>query len=234
MKVTGHVPTGVDALTAVADGMDMINHISFVTRVMRPQGATGVRADSAEARAAINLFLEHHTIIEPTLARSEFNLHPKGKPFSDFEPSVSRSPPELAVILNNAGIDHAREERARVALQTALDTTRMLHTAGVPILAGSDQVVPGASLHRELELLVQAGLTPLDAIRAATVLPTQLLGVTDSGSIEVGKRADFVVLDANPLANITNIRRVNLTVLNGTVYQPNALWNAAMTYSVQR
>jgi len=226
MKVTGHIPTGTDALTGVRDGMDMINHISFITRVMRPAGATAVKADSAEAKTAISLLLQHHTIIEPTLARSEFNIHPQRRPFSDFEPSVSRLPPELAVILNNAGIEQAREERAAVAFQTALDTTRILHQAGVPILAGSDQVVPGSSLHRELELLVQAGLSPLEAIRSATVLPTSTLGVTDSGMIQPGIRADLVVLDANPLLNIRNIRRVHWTILGGKVFPPDALWKA--------
>src|SRR5258708_38640664 len=70
MKVTGHIPTGTDALTGVRDGMDMINHIGFVTRVMRPQGATGVQRDSPEAQAAIRLLLGHNTIVERTLARS--------------------------------------------------------------------------------------------------------------------------------------------------------------------
>jgi len=227
MKVTGHIPTGTDALTAVRDGMDMINHISFVTRVMRPAGTSAVDADSAEAKTAINLFLQQHTIIEPTLARSEFNLHPQRHPFSDFEPSVSRLPPELAVILNNAGIDQAREERASVAFRTALDTTRILYQAGVPILAGSDQVVPGSSLHRELELLVQAGLSPLDAIRSATILPVRVLGVTDSGLIEPGMRADLVVLDGNPLLNISNIRRVHWTVAGGRLFHPETLWHYA-------
>src|SRR5437016_3478320 len=213
MKVTGHIPTGTDALTGVRDGMDMINHISFVTRVMRPQGATGVRADSFEAINAIRLFRDHHTIIEPTLARSEFNLHPQRRPFSDIEPSVLRLPPELAIILNNAGISQDREERAAVALQTALDTTRILHDAGVPILAGSDQVVPGSSLHRELELLVRAGLTPIEAIRAATTIPNHILGVTDAGAIAAGQRADLVILDANPLDDIRNIRGVRWTVI---------------------
>src|SRR5215471_3546522 len=225
MKVTGHIPTGTDALTAVRDGMDMINHISFVTRVMRPPGAISVNPDSVETKQAISLLLEHHTIIEPTLARSEFNLHPQRRAFSDFEPSVSRLPPELAVILNNAGIEQAREERAAIAFQAALDTTRILHQAGVPILAGSDQVVPGSSLHRELELLVQAGLSPLEAIRSATILPTSILGVTDSGLIEPGMRADLVVLEGNPLVNISNIRRVHWTVAGGKLFQPTALWH---------
>ena len=224
MKVTGHIPTGTDALTGVRDGMDMINHISFVTRVMRPQGATGVRADSPEAINAIRLFREHHTIIEPTLARSEFNLHPQRRSFSEIEPSVARLPPELAIILNNSGISQDREERAAIALQTALDTTKILHDAGIPILAGSDQVVPGSSLHRELELLVRAGLTPIEAIRAATKNPKEVLGVADSGVIAAGQRADLVVLDANPLDDISNIRRVRWTVIGGRVLDPNRLW----------
>ena len=161
MKVTGHIPTGTDAITAVRNGMDMINHINFAIRVMRPQGATRVSADSPEAQAALKVFLEHQTIIEPTLARSEFNLHPAQRPFSEFEPFVTRLPPELALILNNSGIDQAREERAAAAFRMALETTKILHDAGVPILAGSDQVVPGASLLRELELLVRAGLKPI-------------------------------------------------------------------------
>ena len=225
MKVTGHIPTGTDALTAVRDGMDMINHISFVTRVMRPQGATGVRADSPEALQAIRLFRDHHTIIEPTLARSEFNLHPQRLSFSSIEPSVTRLPSELAIILNNSGVSQDREERAAIALQTALDTTKILHGAGVPILAGSDQVVPGSSLHRELELLVRAGLTPIEAIRAATKNPKELLGVADSGVIAAGERADLIVLDANPLDNISNIRRVHWTVIGGKLFNPSALWS---------
>jgi len=224
MKVTGHIPTGTDALTGVRDGMDMINHISFVTRVMRPQGTTGVRADSPEAIQAIRLFRDHHTIIEPTLARSEFNLHPQRRPFSEIEPSVTRLPLELAVILNNSGISQDREERAAIALQTALDTTKILHDASIPILAGSDQVVPGSSLHRELELLVRAGLTPIEAIRAATKNPKEVLGVTDSGVIAAGQRADLVVLDANPLDDIRNIRRVRWTVIGGSVLDSNQLW----------
>jgi len=194
---------------------------------MRPAGASAVNADSSEAKAAINLFLERHTIIEPTLARSEFNLHPQRRAFSEFEPSVSRLPPELAVILNNAGIDQAREARAAAAFQTALDTTRMLQQAGVPLLAGSDQVVPGSSLHRELELLVQAGLSPAEAIRSATVLPSRILDVRDSGLIEPGQRADLVVLEANPLVNISNIRQVRWTIAGGKLFRPEQLWPVA-------
>jgi imidazolonepropionase-like amidohydrolase len=223
MQVTGHIPTGTDALTAVRDGMDQINHVGFVARVMRPQGATSVRSDSPEAQAAIQVLHDHHTVIEPTLARSEFNTHPRRRPFSEFEPSVQCLPPELAVILNNAGVSDDREARAAAGLQAVLDTTKILHDAGVPILAGSDQVVPGFSVHRELELLVRAGLSASEALRAATSVPATVLAVPDLGAVEAGKRADLVVLDRNPLDDISNVRRVYLTIAGGKVYEPNAL-----------
>jgi imidazolonepropionase-like amidohydrolase len=223
MKVTGHIPTGADALTGVRDGMDQINHIGFVTRVMRPQGATGVQRDSPEAQAAIRLFLDHHTVIEPTLARAEFGGHPRRLPFSELEPSVAWLPPELAIILNNAGVPENREARSAASLQVALDTTKILHDAGVPILAGSDQVVPGFSVHRELELLVRAGFTPLEAIRSATTVPATIFGISDLGAVEAGKRANLVILDANPLDDIKNIRRVHLVVAEGKVFQPDVL-----------
>jgi imidazolonepropionase-like amidohydrolase len=224
MQVTGHIPTGADALRGVRDGMDQINHVGFVTRVMRPDGVADLRPDSAEARETVRLFLDHHTVVEPTLARGEFNLHPQRRPFRVIDPSAAWLPPELAVILNNAGVTQDREARAATSLQTALAATRLLHDAGVPILAGSDLVIPGSSLHRELELLVRAGLSPMEALRAATTTPARVLGVTDAGAVEAGQRADLVVLDANPLSDIRNIRRVRWTVAGGTMREAAPLW----------
>jgi imidazolonepropionase-like amidohydrolase len=77
-------------------------------------------------------------------------------------------------------------------------------------------VVPGFSLHDELELLVAAGLTPREALAAATRLPAVWLGVDqERGTIEVGKAADLVLLDADPLADIANTRRIHGVMLNG-------------------
>jgi len=223
LRVTGHIPTGTDELTAVREGMDQINHVGFVTRVMRPQGATAVQADTPEAQAAVRLLLEHHTVVEPTLARGEFNGHPRRVPFGQLEPSLAYLPPELAVILNNAGVDENREARAAAGLQADLDTTKILHDAGVPLLAGSDQVVPGFSLDRELELLVRAGLAPLEAIRAATTVPAKIFNIRDTGDVTPGQRADLVILDANPLEDIRHIRRVHLTIALGRAYHPDVL-----------
>jgi len=103
-----------------------------------------------------------------------------------------------------------------------------MHRAGVPILAGTDVgnpfVYPGFSLHDELGLLVEAGLTPAAALRAATLDPARYLGVADSlGSVARGKRADLVLLDADPLADIANTRRIRAVVARGRYLDRAAL-----------
>jgi len=97
---------------------------------------------------------------------------------------------------------------------------KTLHAAGVRILAGTDapmpQVYPGFALHKELELLVEAGLSPVDALRSATIWPAEFLGMSDSlGSIAAGKRADLLLLDGNPLSDISQTQRIRAVVLDG-------------------
>jgi imidazolonepropionase-like amidohydrolase len=92
---------------------------------------------------------------------------------------------------------------------------------GVPIGAGTDTPIgigiPGWSLHTELAQLVAAGLTPQEALYAATVTPAEFLHIDEEvGLIEPGMRADLVLLDADPLADITNTRRINRVMLSGT------------------
>ena len=101
---------------------------------------------------------------------------------------------------------------------------KTLHAAGVRILAGTDApmplVYPGFALHKELELLVEAGLSPADALRAATIWPAEFFGLSDSsGSIAVGKRADLLLLDANPLSRISHTQRIRAVVLDGRLLQ---------------
>jgi len=92
--------------------------------------------------------------------------------------------------------------------------------AGVPMVAGTDSgtsgVVWGFSLHDEIELLVEAGLTTEEALISATRLPATWLGIEDKvGTVEVGKYADLVLLDANPLDNISNTRKISGVFVNG-------------------
>jgi predicted amidohydrolase YtcJ len=112
----------------------------------------------------------------------------------------------------------------RPIVPVELENVRLLNEAGVLLLAATDVgvplQVPGISLHVELERLVEAGLSPLGALQAATVNPSRVLGMADSvGSIEAGKLADLVLLDANPLADIANTQRIRAVVANGRLYR---------------
>ncbi|WP_202843142.1 CIA30 family protein [Luteimonas saliphila] len=104
-------------------------------------------------------------------------------------------------------------------LQRALDSVRLLHAAGVDILTGSDAPNPGtahgASLHHELSLLVRAGLTPAQALAAATSLPAKRFGLAQRGRIAQGMRADLVLVDGDPLDDITATRAIDAVWKNG-------------------
>lgn len=116
----------------------------------------------------------------------------------------------------------------------SFERTGELHKAGVKLLAGTDMpqafVFPGFSLHEELELLVRSGLSAAEALRTATYNPALFLGATDSlGSIERGKLADLLLLDANPLSDVRNTRRISMVIANGRVFDRTAL-NALLTH----
>ena len=118
--------------------------------------------------------------------------------------------------------------RRRVTLRASFAVVGAMQRAGVPLLAGTDAlnpyVFPGFSLHDELALLVEAGLTPAQALRAATYAPAQFLGATDSlGTVAPGKLADLVLLDADPLAAVRNTTRIAAVVANGRLYDRAAL-----------
>ena len=109
-----------------------------------------------------------------------------------------------------------------------LQVVGLMHRSGARLLAGSDTmnpyIYPGFSLHDELALLVEAGLTPLEALRAATVNPAVFLGIDKTlGTIESGKLADLVLLDANPLVDIRNTTKINAVIANGRLFDRAAL-----------
>jgi imidazolonepropionase-like amidohydrolase len=104
----------------------------------------------------------------------------------------------------------------------------MMREAGVPLLAGTDTPspfsFPGSGLHDELELLVEAGLSPLEALQTATRNPARFLGrLRDLGTVEKGKLADLVLLDADPLKHIGNTRRISAVVIGGRLLDRRAL-----------
>jgi imidazolonepropionase-like amidohydrolase len=105
--------------------------------------------------------------------------------------------------------------------------TKVAVPAGVTIVAGTDQAVPGHSLHREIELYVQAGFTPMEALQAATIVPARVMKQDkELGTVEAGKRADFLLVDGDPLADIRALRRIRVVVAAGRAYDPAALWRS--------
>ena len=116
----------------------------------------------------------------------------------------------------------------KIRLEKETELVGEMHRAGVKLLAGTDlgnrYVYPGFSLHDELALLVQAGLSPLEALQTATINPARFFGKEkELGTIGKGKLADLVLLDGNPLSDINNIREINGVVLNGRLLDRAAL-----------
>jgi len=112
----------------------------------------------------------------------------------------------------------------RPMIPLELEGVRLANEAGVTLLAATDVgvplQVPGISLHMELERLVEAGLTPLEALQTATINPVHVLGLADSlGTLDAGKLADLVLLDANPLDNIRNTQQIRAVVADGQLYR---------------
>jgi imidazolonepropionase-like amidohydrolase len=106
-------------------------------------------------------------------------------------------------------------------VERELEVVNAMHRAGIPFLAGTDTppgvyVFPGFSLHEELQRFVAAGFTPLEALQTATLNPAKFLGMDDRlGTIEKGKLADLVLLDANPLDDIRNTQKIAAVIVNG-------------------
>jgi hypothetical protein len=234
LTVTGHIPEGMTAIEGVDDGMDQINHISYelpyFTRT--PSGPDGkpdrtkppiLELDSPRAKQLIETLKAHHTVLDPTLVVFETFMHIE--PMEKLEPGIDHVAPQLREALDSPPAPPDRIELIRARWAAMMATLRALHQAGIPIVAGTDQSIPGYSLHRELELYVEAGFTPLEALQAATIVPARALGVEkQSGSLEAGKRGDVLLLDADPLVDIHNTRKVWRTIAAGAVYDPAPLW----------
>src|SRR6516164_541917 len=120
-------------------------------------------------------------------------------------------------------------ETRKKFLDRELEVVQLLHKAGVPFLAGTDTppgvyIFPGFSLHEELQRFVAAGFTPLEALQTATINPTRFFGMEDQlGTVAMGKMADLVLLDANPLAEIGNTQKIAAVIVNGRYFSRDDL-----------
>ncbi|MGI0071216.1 MAG: amidohydrolase family protein [Thermoplasmata archaeon] len=239
MSVTGHVPVGLTADQVILVGQDQLNHIGFVAEMLldpppeaeKAKGAlrsfAALDLESPRAREGIAFLKAHRTVVDPTLALFELRTISTANPPGAFEPGVDRIPSVFSDRFRSLGPSTPQIEQRAAGFRKLLALTGALHRAGVPIVAGTDQSVPGHSLHRELELYVEAGLSPMEAIQSATIVPAEVLGLErESGTIEVGKRADLILVDGDPLERIRNIRNVVSVIVGGRQYACDDLWRS--------
>ncbi|WP_037552735.1 amidohydrolase family protein [Sphingomonas sp. URHD0057] len=236
LKVTGHL-CSVTYPEAVALGIDNLEHGFFVNTQLDPgkqpdkcsDGAgdptlLAMKPDSAEANALIKLLVDHHVAITSTLPVFEQGvpLHAplQARQMNAMSPQAKESYLYLRnLTASGAGTKHGQEEAEKYKNDLGLE--RQFVAAGGLLIAGPDPtgnggVIPGFGDQRELELLVEAGFSPVEAIRIGTLNGATYLGLADRiGSIAAGKNADLIVVRGNPAADIRDVEKVDIVFKDG-------------------
>jgi imidazolonepropionase-like amidohydrolase len=238
IPVVGHIPLSVDPAKAIEAGHHSVEHIvslfegpvaQKVKEGKSQEQALSEFTDDA-ATVLLKLMVKNGTWFDPTLiaywTRSyQWDVRAKPDPLRKYAASTLQAYWKTFRELPD-------EPGVRALLAQAytrfVELVRMAHRERVRLLVGTDvaatYLIPGFSVHDELEKLVEAGLSPSDVIVAATRNAADSLGrLGDLGTIEKGKRADLVLLDANPLDDIANTRRIAAVVANGRLYRGTEL-----------
>jgi hypothetical protein len=245
LRVSGHVPAFLRAQDVIDAGFDEIQHINqlllnfFVdettdTRTLArfylvADKTDGLDLDSKPVQDFIASLASNDVVIDPTLATFEF-LHQRDGEMSPIVAEVAdHLPPDIQRARRSAEMnipDDATAAKYKRSYAKLIEFTGRAHKAGVPIVAGTDEMV-GFTLQRELELYVQAGLTPAEALQTATWNGAKYAGVLDDrGSIAPGKRADLVLIDGDPTSRITDVRNVVMVLKGDTAYYPSEIHEA--------
>ncbi|HEY4358741.1 MAG TPA: amidohydrolase family protein [Acidobacteriaceae bacterium] len=247
IEFEGHVPDSIRASEAVASGQRTFEHLIGIFEASSPDETkyltlkdkkVGMFLDTYDPHledGIVRLLAEHHVWQCPTLfwERGQWLV-------DDIDYSAD---PDLAYaghtwvtktwpgyrkgILQTLDTDPLPVRKAFVAHE--LEIVRKLHKAGVPFLAGTDtpagvDLIPGVSLHLELQRFVAAGFTPFEALQTATINPAKYFNkLADFGTVQPGKVADLVLLDANPLDDIANTRKITAVVADGRYISPTDL-----------
>jgi len=230
LTVTGHIPIGMNLEQAVDSGLDMVNHIQYVYSIMKRDKTTGIIDFSDSANLSVMKFLkDHQVVIDPTLGVFEMALRSVKDNIIEIEPNFRSLPDPLKPLFTNTGSSTPQEiERGKMIMKAFMEIVNALNKNGITLVAGTDMGFPGFSVFRELELYVAAGLSPMEAIRTATITPARVMKqAAVLGSVEVGKNADLILIDGNPVNNIRDIRKLNLVIKDGQAYQPEALHKMA-------
>lgn len=216
ISVAVHLPKNVSSAEASDAGVVSLEHVeTMYESAMWRKGATAKTVEQAQdeilgpiGQQLFQRFVKNGTWYVPTLVAYE-----RGFVLWSNDPESLK--PRLNVHEKN------------------IEVVRIMHKAGVQIMAGSDfsdwGTVPGIDLHNELALLVEAGFTPMEALQAATLNPAKFLGKTDTyGTIQAGRVADLILLDMNPLEDISHTRKIHAVVLGGRFFPIASLRKQAL------
>lgn len=234
LPFAGHVPISITAAEASDAGQKSIEHPQGIllgcakegADLRSTRGAIVTDYDPERANALFEKLAKNGTWYTPTFAvmrTSSYWNDPETRSKARIEylpaalrDSWAKSP--FTQLMN--GIPPSAAEVQHQVFELSLQIAGRMHRAGVGILAGTDSGIPyvvqGFSLHDELYWLVKAGLSPMEALRSATLRPAEYFGITgSSGSIGKGKLADLVLLNADPLQDIANTRKIEAVMAAG-------------------
>jgi imidazolonepropionase-like amidohydrolase len=237
MRVSGHVPSGMNAEQFVRDGVDEIQHMNFIFLDFMPQvkdtrtparftevAAHGAEIDpkSEQVQSFIRLLKEHKIVVDPTLSIFESMIDDRpGKMAAGYAAVADNMPAQVrrGFLYGGLQVPPGQDQRYQDSFQRMLDMAKAFYDSGVPIVAGTDSLA-GYTLHRELELYVKAGIPAPKVLQLATLGAARVVKRdAELGSIAPGKLADMILVDGDPAAHISDIRRVNTVVRNGVVFQ---------------
>ena len=235
LHVHGHVPAGMRPLDAVRAGYDEVTHINFILMQAMPQDVVDksntaarlegparygkdVDLDAPAMKAFYAELSQRKTIIDPTLTVWEPLMTSDGSALSpEYAPFADIAPPSVVRGWKIGGYplsEGLTRDDYRRSFAKMVQLVGKLHQAGVRIVAGTDGY--GLELVRELELYTQAGLSNVEALQTATIIPARMTGMADrTGSIAPGKTADIILVDGDVSKDLGNLRHVDTVFLDG-------------------
>jgi imidazolonepropionase-like amidohydrolase len=244
LRVSGHIPAEMTAAQCVKLGYDEIQHVNFlmlnfmpdVKNTNTPTRLTEVAKrgadldlNSADVQAFVKLLQDHHTVLDPTLSIFEdMTLTRAGEIPRGFQPIAKRLPPQVRRGLLSSGLTPppGMDEQYRKSFAKMVEMVGLMYRAGIPIEDGTDSMA-GFAYHRELELDVMAGIPAEKVLQDATLNSARIMNLDrELGSITPGKLADLTLVDGDPVANISDVRKTALVVKDGVLYRPAELYSA--------
>lgn len=224
LPLVGHIPMTVTPEEASDAGQATVEHVvtifegTFSAALKEGEFLAAMqRWRAQDADKLLARFVKHHTVVVPTLVAYNPEFDPSG-PLSRYVALSFRNEAEKRPKPSPAELEGSRATFAEFK-----EVVRAMNRAGVTLLTGSDIAsarVPGFTLQEELALLVESGLTPLQALQAATLNPARVLNRSDDyGSVDAGRIADLVLLDANPLDDIHNTQRIYAVISGGRLFR---------------